>query len=84
MVPANALCLLWIWAGLFLSLTNLAYFIYLTGGYTQRLWAKGIWFSENDVLHVLVLLWLLYVGVVVVKQTKDYPLAEPALHPCHP
>jgi hypothetical protein len=35
------------------------------------LWAEGIWFSENDVLHALVMLWVFYVGLVLVPKVKD-------------
>ncbi|MFQ3322896.1 MAG: hypothetical protein ACI90U_000708 [Pseudomonadales bacterium] len=54
-----------------MSLTNAIYFAYLLLGYTQVLWAEGIWFSENDVLHVFVMLWVFYVGLVLVPKVKD-------------
>jgi hypothetical protein len=54
-----------------MSLTNLIYFIYMLAGYTQILWAKGFWFSENDVLHVLVMLWVIYVGLIVLPNVQD-------------
>jgi hypothetical protein len=54
-----------------MSLTNAIYFAYLLLGYTQVLWAEGIWFSENDVLHALVMLWVFYVGLVLVPKVKD-------------
>ena len=63
--------LILLWAWILMVLTNVGYYAYLLLGYTQILWAKGIWFSENDVLHVLVLCWVLYVGLVVSKNVKD-------------
>lgn len=42
-------------------------------GYTQRLWEQGIWFSENDALHVLVAVWVIYVGTVLVERVRDRP-----------
>ncbi|MCP4437976.1 MAG: hypothetical protein GY810_03450 [Aureispira sp.] len=56
--------------GLF-ALTFIAYTFYDAMGYTQELWKKGIWFSENDVLHVMMLIWCAYVYIVLVKSVKD-------------
>jgi hypothetical protein len=65
------LVLLGSWALLFVA--NSAYYAYLSLGYTQRLWERGIWFSDNDVLHVLVAVWVIYVGTVLVKRVSDCP-----------
>ena len=51
--------------------TNVLYYAYLLLGYTQLLWSKGFWFSENDVLHVLMLVWVWYVGTSVVSIMAD-------------
>lgn len=52
-----------------------AYYWYATNGYTQQLWQQeGIWFSENDVLHVMMLFWCLYVYVVLGKWIGDNKL----------
>ena len=51
--------------------TNVLYYAYLLLGYTQLLWSKGFWFSENDVLHVLMLVWVWYVGTAVVSIMAD-------------
>jgi len=48
---------------LLLIATSVAYSIYMSAGYTQQLWEQGIWFSENDVLHVGVMVWLVYLGL---------------------
>lgn len=50
---------LFIWWCVFL-IVNLAYFIALFSGYAKPLYQQtGIWFNENDVLHLLLLIWML-------------------------
>jgi hypothetical protein len=39
----------------------LAYSIWSGMNLTQILWEKGIWFSENDVLHIGMIFWVFYV-----------------------
>lgn len=56
-----------------LAMTNAIYFAYMLLGVTQALWARGIWFSENDVLHVLMMGWVLYIGLVVSTKVEDAP-----------
>jgi len=63
------LALLWAWA--WLALTIGAYFLYLISGVTQRLWARQIWFSENDVLHIGLILWVVYLVRVVAPRIED-------------
>ncbi len=62
---------LWrIWL-LFLGV-NAAYFVALFAGYALPLYeSTGIWFNENDVLHILLLGWML-LWVTVVKPS-DFP-----------
>lgn len=57
------------WAILFSTLA--AYFMYMMAGYTQALWKNGIWFSDNDVLHVGMLLWVLFVWKEVMPSVTD-------------
>lgn len=49
---------LFIWWCVFL-VVNLAYFVALFSAYAKPLYQQtGIWFNENDVLHILLLLWM--------------------------
>ena len=66
-------------AWIIMFVTNTLYFGYLLLGYTQILWSKGFWFSENDVLHVLMLVWVWYVGTAVVSVMADAESQSPSL-----
>ena len=57
----------WVWLGI----TIVAYFLYYISGLTQILWVKGIWFSENDVLHIGLILWMLYLAFIVAPLVSD-------------
>ena len=57
----------WIW----LSITLGMYFLYLALDITQELWAEGIWFSENDVLHIGLIIWMIYITLVVARRVVD-------------
>ena len=57
------------WVLLFFML--FAYFQYLSMGLTQQLWEQGIWFSENDILHVVGIIWTLYLPIFMIKRVKD-------------
>ena len=61
------------WLGLIAALA--AYYLYLVLGLTQRLWARGVWFSENDVLHAGLIPWMLVMGILVAPRLGDQ--AEP-------
>jgi amino acid transporter len=65
-----ALMVTWLSLGVVMA----AYYIYLALGYSAKLWEKGIWFTENDVLHVGLILWMLYIGFVVAKKARDSPV----------
>ncbi len=64
-----------VWIGLFL--TMLAYWLYDKLNITEKLWAKGsgIWFSQNDILHIGLIFWILYIAIVVTNQIGDYPVS---------
>ncbi|MBN1149296.1 MAG: hypothetical protein JXA78_18690 [Anaerolineales bacterium] len=63
------LALLRTWVGLGAAIA--AYFLYLSLGITAALWAQGVWFSENDVLHIGLVLWMLYIGLAVARKVED-------------
>jgi hypothetical protein len=66
------LALLGAWGWLLLTMT--AYWLYDKLGITPKLWAngKGIWFSQNDVLHIGLILWMIYLAAVVARLVHDY------------
>jgi len=63
------LFLLYTWLGL--GFTIGAYFLYYLSGLTAALWEKGFWFSENDVLHIGLILWMVYIGFYLAPKVKD-------------
>jgi hypothetical protein len=56
----------WLWLGVTLG----TYFAYL--------WSQGIWFSENDVLHIGLILWMIYIARVVSTRVVDASASTPA------
>ncbi len=56
---------------LFLLLVMVAYYAYLLSGIAEQLWADGIWFSANDVLHIGLILWMLYIAIAVRGRVGD-------------
>ncbi len=58
-----------VWVGL--GIVMILYYSYYLAGITQVLWSKGIWFSQNDVLHVGLILWILYLAKFLPANIKD-------------
>lgn len=60
-------------AAVLLVAVQIAYFAYYAAGITATLYdgGRGFYFSENDVLHVGMILWLGYVVFVVGKHLRD-------------
>jgi hypothetical protein len=61
----------WLWLGI----TIAAYFLYLISGNTASLWARGIWFSENDVLHIGLIIWMAYIARFLSPHVQDMIVA---------
>ena len=62
-----ALLVTWVWLGATIG----AYFTYLAFDFGGDLWDVGIWFSENDVLHIGLISWMIYIAVGAAKHIKD-------------
>lgn len=66
-------------AAIFLIAVQVAYFAYYAAGITEALWnnGEGFYFSANDVLHVGMILWLIYVWRALGPRLVDAPTSEP-------
>lgn len=64
------LVMLGCWILIYLSYWG--YIKYWKSGFTQVLWKKKIWFSENDVLHVVLIIWGIYVLVFMPEFIQDF------------
>ena len=62
-----------LWVLVLLVLVQVAYLAYVAAGITAILWASGIYFSANDVLHVGMLAWLVVTAVALGPTLKDAP-----------
>ena len=62
-----------------LILTIAVYFLYYVLGVSETLWARGIWFTENDVLHIFLIVWMVYIGLAVAPNVKDETVTGEAL-----
>jgi hypothetical protein len=70
----TAMDLAFLGAWVLLLLTMTAYWLYDKLDITRKLWAKGkgIWFSQNDVLHIGLILWMIYIATAVAERVQDY------------
>ena len=60
-----------LWVLVLLVLVQVAYLVYFALGSTASLWASGIYFSANDVLHVGMLIWLAVTAVALGPTLRD-------------
>ena len=63
----KALVIVWIALGIIMG----SYFLYLSLDITSVLWDQGIWFSENDILHIGLILWIIYIRGIVSRYVID-------------
>ena len=63
------LALIGVWLGLII--TMVLYNKYSSLGLTDALWKEERWFSENDVLHVVLIIWVIYLAVVLEPRVLD-------------
>ncbi len=70
----DAMDLVFLGSWMILLGTMIAYWAYSKLGLTKKLWAKGIWFSENDLLHVFLILWITYILAVLADGIEDYTM----------
>lgn len=67
----NSLIMSILKVGVLLVVVIMIYFIGLISGYAELLWARGIWFNANDLLHVLLFGWVLYSYKSLYKTLQD-------------
>lgn len=60
-----------LWVLVLLVLVQVAYLIYFALGITESLWASGVYFSANDVLHVGMLAWLAVTALALGPVLRD-------------
>jgi len=67
-----SLTIIWISLILIIGL----YFLYFMLGITDLLWEKRIWFSENDVLHISLILWMIYIYIFIRRNRKIFEIGK--------
>jgi hypothetical protein len=70
-----ALLVTWIWLVAAIGL----YFLYLSLDFGGELWRQGLWFSENDVLHIGLITWMVVIVLALPGRMVDLP--DPSVSP---
>jgi hypothetical protein len=61
-----------IWIGFLV--VNIGYFVFLLWGIGAKIYQEyGLWFTENDILHVLLILWTFLIYFLLRKNAADTP-----------
>lgn len=60
--------LIWIW--IFLAIVMAVYFGYYFSGVASIWWSYGIWFNANDILHVGLIGWMLFIYFKLIQEIK--------------
>ncbi len=63
----RSLVIIWIALTLIIGL----YFLYFMLDITNILWEQGVWFSENDILHISLISWMVYICLVTSRFRKN-------------
>lgn len=70
----NTIELLLLLNWIFLGIIMAAYFLYYWSGFGEKLWQQGCWFTANDVLHIGLAGWMLYIYLAFRKKMADLDL----------
>ncbi len=62
------LSLIRIW--IFLAIVMSVYFAYYFSGVASILWSHGIWFNANDILHVGLIGWMMFIYFKLIKELE--------------
>lgn len=62
--------LIMIWISLIIIIG--LYFLYYILGITEFLWKFSFWFSENDILHIGLIIWISYIYFTVKNRIVDF------------
>lgn len=61
----------YLWAGLALLAAVIGHGVYGHFSWGEALWEQGIWFTENDLFHVGMIVWLLAIRKVLFPHIRD-------------
>lgn len=64
------------WVGIFLVIVIAVYYLALMSGFAGFLYERGIWFTENDLLHVMMIGWIVFIYILLGKTLKDRDVGE--------